>query len=995
MPASRVLPTDVDAPTGVVALVFTDVQGSTALWEHGPALMRDALAVHNNVLRRTIAEVGGYEVKTEGDAFMVAFRSAADGVRWCLAAQIALLDADWPDAIFDRPEAAIARGGETVLFRGLRVRMGVHVGEPDCRPDPVTGRMDYFGPVVNRAARVSAAGHGGQVLASRASLAMAGTFEADVLDLGEHRLKGLITSEHLFQVLPHRVAGRTFPPVRTLAAPRTNLSPTASPLLGRRDELARVDERLAGARAITIAGPGGAGKTRLAREHALARLDQYNGGAWFCDLAQASSGDDVQAAIAGVLGVALPAAASSEMALEMLGRALAARERILLVLDAVDDVHAPVAAMLDAWAHAAPRAAFVITARQPLGLADEDVLELGPLDDEAALRLLLDRARRSGADLEPDRDRAALDELARAVERLPLALELAGPRLRVLPPAPLTARLAQGIELMRRAARDPAQHPPLRAAIAVSWDLLDGPERAAIAQITAFRGSFTIEAAEAVLALDDDAAPVLDVVQALRDRSLLATHRSPGLPPRFSLYDSVRAFVEGVADPEERGAAADRHARHYVALGERLMRESEGPRAPVALAELGREIDNLRAVLFCQHEAHPGLAARASLILDHVLAARGPGALRQDVLDAGLAASHACAHGTQRARLHLARARLALERGAFDACEHELGIAEARCTGVNEALITRVWYQQAQLVRARGGYAEARALYDRALNAVRDDVTRALLLDGRAEIEHDNGELASAQGDARTALDAAVRAGDRRLEARVHRRLGAIRHDAGELEAADEAYRAALEAVRALGEPRLEGQVLAELGDLLGDRGALVEAAAMLDGALPLLEACGDALLAGHALLYRGLVTLRGGSATGGRASLERALEHHHAAGARRFEAIDHAFLGVAALLAGDVRAARAALARAEAGLGHADGDLRAYVAAFAAVAAARAGDTAAAKLAWSRSAETGAPRWLAAARGHLAPCCGQTAPLVDDQATRAVLAAAVARAGA
>ena len=271
-----------DAPTGTVALVFTDVQGSTALWEHGPTLMREALAMHDDVLRRTIAELGGYEVKTEGDAFMIAFGRAADAVRWCHQAQLALLDAPWPEAIFERPEAAIARAGDKVLFRGLRVRMGAHVGEPDCRPDPVTGRMDYFGPVVNRAARVSAAGHGGQTLVSRAALSAAGapaTFDAEVIDLGEHRLKGLIASEHLFQVLPHRVVGRTFPPVRTLAAPRTNLSASASAMVGRGDELAQVGASFdGGARLVTLVGPGGAGKTRLAREHALAHLDEYGGG---------------------------------------------------------------------------------------------------------------------------------------------------------------------------------------------------------------------------------------------------------------------------------------------------------------------------------------------------------------------------------------------------------------------------------------------------------------------------------------------------------------------------------------------------------------------------------------------------------------------------------------------------------------------------------------------------------------------------------------------
>jgi predicted ATPase/class 3 adenylate cyclase/Tfp pilus assembly protein PilF len=990
-----------EPPTGTVALVFTDVQGSTALWEHGPALMREALAVHDEVLRRIIEERGGYEVKTEGDAFMVAFARAADAVRWCLDAQLALLDARWPEAIFDRPEAAIARQGDHILFRGLRVRMGAHIGEPDCRPDPVTGRMDYFGPVVNRAARVANAGHGGQTLISRAALTGAGSaiIDAEIIDLGEHRLKGLIASEHLYQVLPHRIVGRTFPPVRTMAAPRTNLSPTQSDLVGRGDERARLDASFSnGARLVTLVGPGGSGKTRLAREHALKHLDEYGGGAWFCDLSQARSGDDVQSAVAGVLGVSLPAGASPPVAQAVLGRAIAARDHLLFVLDNLEQVLDAAAPTLAAWIAGAPHAVFLATSREALGLGEEVTLELGALDEEAGLALLVDRARKAGADVDPVRDGAALRELTRKLDGLPLALELAAPRLRLLSPSQLTARLAQGIDLLKRAARDvPDRHTSLKAAIAASWDLLDTAERAAIAQATAFRGSFTIEAAEAVLSLDDDAPPVLDVVQALRDKSLLATHRTPGTQPRFSIYESVRAFVENVADPEERNAAGDRHAKHYVALGERLVRESEGPRAMHAFTELGREIDNLRAVLFCQHEAHPGLAARAALVLDHVLSVRGPGALRQEVLDAGLAASRACSTATARAKLHLARGKLALHKGDVDGALAELDAAEPAATGAADALLPRIWFERGQCFRRRGRRDEAAAQYSRAFDGARDDATRALVLDGRAALLQDQSRLTEAEADVRAAIEAAVRAGDRRVEARVRQNLGAILHDAGQLDGADEAYRAALEVARSLGDQRLEGCVLANLGNLLCDRGALVEARAMLDGALPLLEACGDVMLAGHALQYRGLVELRAGRFAQGRAALEQALEHHRAAGSRRFEGIDQGYLGIASLLSGDVRAARAALARADAALAEVgDAHMRALYAAFGATAAARAGEREAAAAAWTRAELADAPAWLAAVRGQLATAAGAIAAAAPpDDTTNTVLAAAVARGAA
>ncbi len=221
------------APTGDVALVFTDIEGSTALWEQHPRAMSEALAVHDALLRATLADAGGYEVKTEGDAFMVAFAGAAEAVRWCLVVQEGLSKMAWPAEI-----------GE------LRVRMGVHAGRPECRPDPVTGRMDYFGSMVNRAARVSAAAHGGQILLSGAAAEAAGVaVAADVAveELGEHRLKGLRRPEPLRSVLPRSLAHRTFPPPRTLTL-RLDLAPRKRHRLDRGgldDALRRAAEALA------------------------------------------------------------------------------------------------------------------------------------------------------------------------------------------------------------------------------------------------------------------------------------------------------------------------------------------------------------------------------------------------------------------------------------------------------------------------------------------------------------------------------------------------------------------------------------------------------------------------------------------------------------------------------------------------------------------------------------------------------------------------------
>ena len=216
-----------DAPTGTVSLVFSDIQGSTALWERLGDRFGDALALHDAVMRAVLAEHDGYEVKTEGDAFMIAFCSSVDAIGFCLAAQTRLHEADWSDLLLAQPECAVEGG-----LRGVRVRMGVHTGEPHARPDPVTGRMDHFGRMVNRAARVSGAGHGGQVLVSNAAWATAvGGLEADafeVLDLGEHRLRGLARPEPLRQLLPRPFAARRFAPIKTDARAVGNLPPRAT-----------------------------------------------------------------------------------------------------------------------------------------------------------------------------------------------------------------------------------------------------------------------------------------------------------------------------------------------------------------------------------------------------------------------------------------------------------------------------------------------------------------------------------------------------------------------------------------------------------------------------------------------------------------------------------------------------------------------------------------------------------------------------------------------
>ncbi len=282
-------------PTGEVALVFTDVQGSSAIWD---ALGRDCvpiLALHDAAMRAEIARFSGYEVSTAGDSFFVAFAHAREALGFCMAAQERLASVDWPAALTENPAlAAIAGADDERGLRGLRVRMGVHTGEPWIRRDPTTGRMDYGGPTTNRASRVSSAAHGGQVLLSgTAWQQIRDDVDAgfELTDLGEHALRGLAEPERIHQALPAALRDRRFPPIRTVDVRKTNVAPRLDSFVGRSDELAELGDRLErGDRLITVMGPGGTGKTRLAEQLARLQLGAFSGGAWLCDLTEGGGG---------------------------------------------------------------------------------------------------------------------------------------------------------------------------------------------------------------------------------------------------------------------------------------------------------------------------------------------------------------------------------------------------------------------------------------------------------------------------------------------------------------------------------------------------------------------------------------------------------------------------------------------------------------------------------------------------------------------------------
>ena len=545
-----------ELPTGTVTLLFTDIVGSTRLLEELGDGYADALAEHRRLLRVTFARHDGVEVDTQGDAFFVAFGKASDALA----------------AATDAQEALSAAGP-------IRVRIGMHTGEP-ARTDE-----GYVGMDVNRAARIAAAGHGGQILLSQATRQLVDG--AGLLDLGEHRLKD-VGAVRLFQVGDTR-----FPALKSIGNADLPLPPT--PLLGRKRELADLLRLLRAERSplVTILGPGGIGKTRLALAAAAEVAPAFADGVSFLDLSAVREPELVEPTIVAELG--------------LLGRLVDhLREReMLLVLDNLEQV-VEIGPDLAALLEASPRLAILATSREPLRVRAEVEYPLKPLAESPAVELFRERA--STIDPEFDAPYELLTELSDRLERIPLAIELAAARVKVLSTDELLARLDRRLPLLTAGARDaPARQRTLRATIEWSYELLDQDERRLFASLAVFTGGWTVDAAEHVCDAD------LDVLQSLADKSLIRFEDG-----RFRMLETIREYaLEHLEESGELEQLRARHAEHFLRLGLRAESELTGAQQHVWLERLAADYDNLRAALEWHTAARPddGLRLAAALVL--------------------------------------------------------------------------------------------------------------------------------------------------------------------------------------------------------------------------------------------------------------------------------------------------------------------------------------------------------------------------------------------
>jgi predicted ATPase len=540
--------------------LFTDVEGSTRRWEADVEGMRAALAAHDQVLRSAIEGHGGWLFKHTGDGVCAAFASPRSAV-----------------------DAAVAAQREVQL----PVRMGLATGEAELRDS------DYFGTVLNRAARVMATGHGGQILlADSTAVLLSGV---DLMDLGARRLRDVSTPVGVFQVRAPGLA-TDFPPLRALDTSPGNLRRATSSLIGRESELDEVQAAVKSHRLVTLTGVGGVGKTRLALEVAARLVDEFPDGVWFFELAAVTDPASVPDAVAAVLGITQQPGMSVS---ESVAAALEGRMR-LLVFDNCEHVRDAAADLVESILAQSATVRILATSREGLGIPDEQLwlvpsLDLGAGIDSAAVDLFVERARSaSGFSMATTDEASAVVEICRRLDGIPLAIELAASRMASMTASEVRDRLDQRFRLLVGSRRGLTRHQTLRHAVAWSYDLLDGAEKRLLGRCSVFAGGFDLESARAVTGSGDEFA-ILDLLDALVRKSLLVADRSSGRT-RFSMLETIRQFAEeqlvACGEASEIRAA---HARYFAGREADIMALWDSPRQREAYDWFTVELANLRS----------------------------------------------------------------------------------------------------------------------------------------------------------------------------------------------------------------------------------------------------------------------------------------------------------------------------------------------------------------------------------------------------------------
>ena len=794
-------------PTGTITFLFTDIEGSTKWWDDFPDAMPPVLARHDALLQTAIENAGGTVFKTIGDAFCAAFANAPDALQAAFAAQTALQTETWPDPMV------------------LRVRMALHTGTADERGG------DYFGPVLNRVARLLASGHGGQTLVSAATyeLVRDGLPSGVTLrDLGLHSLKDLERPEHIFQV---NVPGLLidFAPLKTLSNTPNNLPQQLTSFVGREKPLREVQSLLAKTRLLTLTGAGGAGKTRLGLQVAAEILDTFSGGAYLVELAPLADAALVPQTVASALGVKEQAGQTLTQTLTHYLKA----KPLLLVLDNGEHVLEACAALSAALLRACSEVRILATSREPLGIAGEQTYRVPSLslpDAKAAqgatpeslqpfeaVQLFIARAQAVNLDFVVTNQNApALAQICFRLDGIPLALELAAARTRSLALEQINNKLDTRFRLLTGGDRSalPRQQ-TLRALVDWSYDLLTDAEKTLFARLSVFAGGWHLEGAERVCGfapLEDW--EVLDVLTSLADKSLVTTQEAGG-ETRYGLLETLRQY--GVEKRDAGGAGSDdeetqtRHLNYFAGFAEDAEPKLTGPEAAHWLNRLEAEHDNIRA-------AFDWCASAAS---------------KSDV-SAGL-------------RLAVAMGIFWLVRGYLEEGRERVKgimiVSQSESQTCEPLMQARGFGVAGMLASFQGDYKEASELYTEKLLINRmlgDKKGIGQCLGSLGTVAHDQGDYVAAQALFEESLTIFRELGDKESIGYSLFHLGNVAHEQGNHIATRPLYEESLAIFREFGNKKSIGMSLNNLGSVAYNQSDYVTAQMLFEESRAIFRELGD-----------------------------------------------------------------------------------------------------------------------------------------------------------
>ena len=768
-------------------LLFTDIEGSTRLWEQEGERMAAALARHDELARTAVVGHRGIVVKTTGDGLFAAFEDPLDALNATLVLQRSLADPTATNGI------------------ALRIRCGLHSGQIEHRDN------DYFGPPVNRTARLMSAAHGGQILVTRAvadavSARLPG--EVSLRDLGSVRLKDLSQPEHVYQVV-HPELREDFPTLRSLESTPNNLPQQLTSFIGREREVEEAKELLKSARLLTLLGMGGLGKTRLSLQIAADVMDAYPDGVWFVDLAPIRDDSLVASETAQVLGVQEEPGRSLA---QTLGAHLKSR-KLLLILDNCEHLVGASAALANALLRAAPDVRIIATSREALRVPGEQTYPVLPLaipDRSAsvdvlsrseAVQLFMDRARlqRPGFFALTDKEAASLGldavaELCARLEGIPLALELAAARMRTLSIQDINKRLDDRFKLLTGGGRVLLERQQtLRALVAWSYDMLQEPEQRLLERLSVFAGGFDLEAAEKICGVDPlDSADVLDLLTSLVDKSLVMVDE-PDAGARYRQLETIREFAREYLNKRDDAAAiAAQHCDHYLLMAKTARKKLQGVEQAVWTRRVEAELDNLRAAinLALSGQVDPVLAVKFEVALQGFRFLRG--------------------YSTE-GRKNIRAA---------------LGLPAVQASDVAHA---HALYVGAVLADNQGDHAEAVRLLEPCLELRRKirnpvDIAATLSMLGTVRLREDNPDQARAYDE--EALGIFREIGDKYGEAIALGHLGEIRMHVTDDASACEYFEQCLAIARAINHGELQGECELYLGEISLYRGDVAAARA-------------------------------------------------------------------------------------------------------------------------------------------------------------------------